>query len=704
MDKNTKKTIIIGAVLFVVILVTLGWQPIKAASQKIYYAVAPNSGLIGYWSFDECDSCTTAKDYSGNVADGTFNGTISRTTASRIKGNAIDLNGSSGYVSVPDSDNWAFGTGDFSISTWVNFDTIRAGAASSIPNIFVAQDEGGGSTNKWVFFLADSTTVYFHINAAGPSTFITGPNISPVTGQWYNIVITRSGGSSYSFYVDGELKSTASDSQGVPNANVALTIGESEGIGYLDGKEDEIRIYNRAISAGEVRHLYEQARSKTTTKSPSIGGLVGYWDFDDCDSCSTAADRSGNGNTLTTYSAAGPTAGNIRVAAGKIGNGISLNGSSQYAAVTEPPASVTNLTTGSAFAWIKTSNAGSAYRGIVIKQYAYGMYLKDNVFVIYDFSASTERTSGVSLNDGRWHFVGFTFQSGVSSGTKLYIDGRLAATVTMTVFAQTEGITIGSGDNPATIQYFSGKIDEARVYNRALSDAEVANLYSASSKSLVKSPPLSGLSGFWDFDGCDSSSCASLIDKTGNGNSGTITSVSKVAGKSGLAGSFDGASSQVDFGTSFGNFGTSDFSVSFWMNTTNTSESIIGKRPACSNASFWGVRLNSSGGLYAEVDEDGGGTNYILNTTTGAVNSGQWTHVAMVRATNTLTTYINGTLDTTGSAAGTANISNASSLLVGNGPCVGGGDSQYNGSLDGIRIYGRALSAAEVKTIYSSGK
>src|SRR2546426_1845715 len=47
------------------------------------------------------------------------------------------------------------------------FRSVRTGGATSLPNVFIAQDEGGGGTNKWVFF-HDGSGFGFHIN--GPST------------------------------------------------------------------------------------------------------------------------------------------------------------------------------------------------------------------------------------------------------------------------------------------------------------------------------------------------------------------------------------------------------------------------------------------------------------------------------------------------------------------------------------------------------
>src|SRR3989344_7128704 len=58
-------------------------------------------------------------------------------------------------------------------------------------------------------------------------------------------------------------------------------------------------------------------------------GLVAFWDFDDCDSCTSVTDRSGNNNKLTMYTTSGTTcltATNLHTALGKIRNGSTYNG------------------------------------------------------------------------------------------------------------------------------------------------------------------------------------------------------------------------------------------------------------------------------------------------------------------------------------------------------------------------------------------
>jgi hypothetical protein len=192
---------------------------------------------------------------------------------------------------------------------------------------------------------------------------------------------------------------------------------------------------------------------------------------------STTMDSTANNNDGTKKAADEPIQ-----ADGQVGKAQSFDGTNDYIALSEPPAASTNINTGSVFAWIKTSNAGSDYRGIVVKQLAYGMFLKNNVFIIYDWGNSVDRSSGVNLADGSWHYIGFTFENidaaSPSNNAKLYIDGVYKNTVTYKLNSYSEGIALGAGDNPGTIsQLFKGLIDEVHISNISRSAAWIRASY-----------------------------------------------------------------------------------------------------------------------------------------------------------------------------------------------------------------------------------
>ncbi|MBD8498872.1 DNRLRE domain-containing protein [Paenibacillus arenosi] len=130
---------------------------------------------------------------------------------------------------------------------------------------------------------------------------------------------------------------------------------------------------------------------------------------------------------------------------------------------------------------IRTTDAGTGYRGIVVKQSAYGMFLYSNELVIFDWRAGNARHSGVRLNDGQEHHVAFVFESGVSKGAKLYVDGKKVMESGFTSVDQNQGLAVGDGTppGPSHQQSFRGDIWGVKVWNKTLSESELqASMYS----------------------------------------------------------------------------------------------------------------------------------------------------------------------------------------------------------------------------------
>lgn len=239
---------------------------------------------------------------------------------------------------------------------------------------------------------------------------------------------------------------------------------EKKIISMVDGRGD-----------GLVGDLILTTTGRTTKRNEN--GLVGYWHLDEGTS-TVIHDASGSGNDGNLAIGAGgtqtvPAQAWANGISGRAGGALSFDGTDDY--MLGPNSSSVQLAKGTVTAWIKTSNAGVSYRGIVVKQNAYGMFLKDNIFIIYDWGGG-DRTTGINLGDGAWHQVGMVFNVGVTGGTTLYIDGAAVATTTITSASQNVAVVLASG-TAGVSQSFSGLIDEVRIYNRMLSAGEIASEY-----------------------------------------------------------------------------------------------------------------------------------------------------------------------------------------------------------------------------------
>ncbi|MGD0613948.1 MAG: LamG-like jellyroll fold domain-containing protein [Verrucomicrobiota bacterium] len=197
------------------------------------------SGLVAWWKAD------------GNALDsaGTNNGTLlegAGFAAGRI-GQAFSFNGTTACVSVPNSPAWAFGTNDFSIALWAKF-SRNSGAQA-----FLACDCGIRNSSKWIFCLHDGL-LQWHTDGGTKPTWLGSAKFAPAIGQWYHLAITR-GGSNYCFYINGSKVSSEAWAGTVAIANVPLTIGNAWGDFSFDGLLDDIRVYHRALTPGELKSM-----------------------------------------------------------------------------------------------------------------------------------------------------------------------------------------------------------------------------------------------------------------------------------------------------------------------------------------------------------------------------------------------------------------------------------------------------------------
>ncbi len=183
---------------------------------------------------------------------------------------------------------------------------------------------------------------------------------------------------------------------------------------------------------------------------------------------------------------------------------------------------------------------------------------------------------------------------------------------------------------------------------------------------------------------------------------GTIIGpVGFTAGKVGLAFDFTQPNNSINFGNVVGNFGTGDFTISFWIKTDNTMlTGLLNKRPLCDRGSMWGIR--KGGGVVIEVD-DGINLN-APGTQSPFITDGQYHLINFVRQGNTVSAYADAMLEISNSTPGVTNVVNSAPVLMGTGPCVPfPGTVEFAGQLDEVEFYDRALTQAEIQTLFDNG-
>jgi hypothetical protein len=468
--------------------------------------------------------------------------------------------------------------------------------------------------------------------------------------------------------------------------------------------------FTLALCAAAALALPPKAEAAIHLGTPNTvalqNGLVAYWPLDgDTTNWTTGktSDVSGQGNigTLTLMSA------NSAPVIGKIGQALNFNGTSNY--IDAGNASGLQLSTTTISVWIKTKDATGGYLGVVVKQLAYSIFVKNNNLVVHDWTASQDRDSGVAVNDGRWHFLVCSYGNGITGGTLCYVDGSLVMTTTDTFNDQSNTVQIGYANFGQ--QYFNGIIDDARIYNRILSATEIANLYKLGSaktggaKTFGGGSLSQGLTGYWPLDGDTTNwGTNSFNDISGNNNSasstGTIrlsTTTSPVPGK--IGGGLFWNGNQLLATNHIAVYDNSVISAAIWVKTTNVGwRRAFGEGKNDSNEKF-GFWLMPGGQL--EIEREIGGTQRT-DFNTNPINDGKWHHIVYTNDASRENLYLDGALaSTTALYPGGLDIDGYGIDIGNNG--LTGGFVDWSGTLDDARLYNRALSATEVQQLYKSG-
>jgi hypothetical protein len=223
----------------------------------------------------------------------------------------------------------------------------------------------------------------------------------------------------------------------------------------------------------------------TAAALPPPVSLVGWWTGDG-NSPTTAPDLAGtNSGTLN---------GGVTYAAGKVGNAFRFDGNANHGSyVNIPDAPSLDSTTGTWDFWLNTTQ-NQQYVGLVGKSDAGGSINGITMQLFQGHARVEVKGPGPTLllepttpllNDGQWHQMTLTFQSG---GTVvLYIDGQAQAmgTAPTFTFGANDPLRFGVMTDGFWTPY-NGLLDEVQVFNRALSGPEVQAIFSAGAAGLLK--------------------------------------------------------------------------------------------------------------------------------------------------------------------------------------------------------------------------
>jgi hypothetical protein len=213
-----------------------------------------NDGLVAYYPFNG-----NANDESGNGNNGVIHG--SALTADRLGklNSAYNFDGVDDYLQISNSGSLNFGTSDFTISCWINTDIYPSYPVALI-------DKRTSPARGFVLYYNEvfgKTGIQLG-NGSAYINFNSQNTYSLQSNNWIHLLVSvdRNSSTGMKLYINGQLKDTF-DPTSVPGTldNLGdLLIGKnsiSSSFPYFKGKMDDIRIYNRALSASEIQQLYQ---------------------------------------------------------------------------------------------------------------------------------------------------------------------------------------------------------------------------------------------------------------------------------------------------------------------------------------------------------------------------------------------------------------------------------------------------------------
>ena len=322
--------------------------------------------------------------------------------------------------------------------------------------LFILNANGVPSQGKFIRISTTGDTT----PPTAPANLLAIPSSGQVALTW-NASSDASGIANYAVY-----RST------VPNftPTTANRIAQPTGTSYVDTGRTAGTYYYR-VTADDNAGNTSASSNEVSADVPNgpLPGLVAAYGFDEA-SGTTVADRSGNGNTGTLANA-------TWTSGGKYGSALSFNGSNAW--VTVANASSLNLTTGlTAEAWVNPSALGSAYRTVLFREQpgneVYSLYANQSspqapVGEVYAGGYKDAVGSG-ALPIGSWTHLAMSYDG---ASVRLYVNGTLVSTTAAPGSLASSSGVLRIGGNNIWGEYFSGLIDEVRLYNRALSASEI---------------------------------------------------------------------------------------------------------------------------------------------------------------------------------------------------------------------------------------
>ena len=625
---------------------------------------------------------TTFTDSSANNFTVTRNGDTIQATANPFTGSVV-FDGTSDYLSLANNAAFDFGTGDFTVECFVNFNSISYvnGGGGRGASVFSAAS--GFSGNGWNLEVGGNSSGVPNVinfnSRQGSSQVTVSASVTMANGPWYHIAVVRSG-TLTSIYLNGVSVGSGTLSNQTISSVAALWVGGQDITNYqhwLNGGVSNARIVKgTAVYTANFTPPTSPLTAITNTSLLLLAGQQAPFR----DSSANAFTVTANGNAA--------------------GSGVEPPSFVPYAGSGYFDGTGDSLTVpaGSAFAygtgdftvegWFYSTAALPSFGAILFSQSVFGtnyfvVKLGDDNSVPANKIAFTATLSGggtAILSSTTWtqntwnHFA----VCRVSGTVTVYLNGvggtptSNTTDLTNTTYVPTIGQYTHNTANP-----FTGYISNARVVKGTA--VYTANFTpSAAPLTAITNTSLLLLTN----------NVGPFIDTSTNGfpvlrvNDTVQTGFNPFSQASAGAGYFDGTGDYLSSTTTtIGNFLTGDFTVEVFVNASSTATlNIMDFRGAGGTSGAFRVAFGTSLTGTANKIIAGWGSDDKLLVATNTANTNQWYHVAVTRSGTTARLFIDGVLNA--SATDSTSIPD-SGLFVGS---YKGTTAYYFGYMSNLRI------------------
>ncbi|MDM8564109.1 PA14 domain-containing protein [Candidatus Halobeggiatoa sp. HSG11] len=635
-------------------------------------------GLVAYYQLDD-GSGTTATDTTGNVSyNGTLNGdptwgvSDAPLTDLPAPGSALSFDGNGDYVALG-----AILPNTYTKEAWIK---QRGG------NNIISGDGG-----KHAFWAPNYILSSGH---KGAWSTVQDPE-TMVTDTWYHVAVTYDGSSEMKLYKNGVLVDSAT---GVAPLGDGMNtyIGKFANANYFGGDIDEVRIWDVVRSQAEIKAYMN--RSLDSDES----GLIAYYNFDEKVGSSIAvlSDIAGsNHGTLNgdpTWVDSGATLSKMLPP----GNAMSFDGVDDYVEITNVTSDDFSLE-----AWIKTdvsAPTGSyAYQGDGIIWSDVGGVANDFVLAVlgdklsfWDGNANMNITGTTNITDSNWHHVAVTRASGGSM--TLYVDGSSNGSANAGTGALTDNSVIHIGANTITNRYYSGQIDEVRVWDTVRSQDEIQDNMNSTVSSFE-----SGLVAYYRFD---QDSGQEVIDVSSHDHDGVLNDSTGPAwvpsgASTGYAMSFDGVDDYVEVAHSNGLETAQYVTVEAWIKANSLAdwEGVLSFIQDNSNNESGYSLAYKNGQMRFLLITESMAEGDMMNNPGTAITTGEWVHIAGTYDGSEIRFYKNGELMASEAKSGAIDWEfQPMGLFI--GAYKDNNEAYYfDGQIDEVRLWNVARSQTEIE-------